>query len=237
MRPNGTEKQIRPKAWWAPSEHTMLYIPMDTTYGTTDQSQYHRSYTVSWLTHTTYGWVDCYQNSSWIINLWTSAYTWLAPSSLEATYSFWVYPASFSNYSTMFCWAIQNYYFYNIWRLNNKIWIDWWNPNTTEWSAYGTQWYANWWHLFVWTITWWRDYLYVDGNLVTDNTSYSLSQIANNGFGAWHISSQIWIYIFADRNGRGKWSWYVWQIIFEDKARTIDEISNYYNKTKSNYWY
>lgn len=32
------------------------------------------------------------------------------------------------------------------------------------------------------------------------------------------------------------WTWYISKVIFEDKARTAQEISDYYNQTKSNYW-
>ena len=30
--------------------------------------------------------------------------------------------------------------------------------------------------------------------------------------------------------------WTYWEIIVEDKARTAQEVSDYYNQTKANYW-
>ena len=229
---NLVEKQIYP-ATWKPWANTLLYIPMDTASGTTDQSNYHRTYTTSWLTHTTFNGVDCYQNSNWNINLWTSATSWLVPSSLEFTANFWVYKPNTTSWTAIFAWAVQSSYFQSIqFNENQKIQYDWWNPSTTEWRIADNN--ARWttsWHLLTITIKDWVNSFYIDSNLIGTN-----SWGANNWFGAWHTNIQQWIYIYAARNGSWVWSWYVWEVIMEDKWWSSDDITKYFNQKKWNYW-
>ena len=218
---------------WKPWANTLLYIPMDATYWLTDQSDYWRTISASWLTHTTFNGVDCYQNSNWSINLWTSATSWLVPSSLEFTANFWVYKPDTTAWTGIFAGAVQSLYFQAI-EINDsqKIQYHWWNPVSTEWSIVDNN--ARWatsWHLLTITIKDWVNSFYIDSNLIgTNSWGY------NNWFGSWHTSAQTWIYIYAARTGGWVWSWYVWEVIMEDKWWSSDDITKYFNQKKSNYW-
>lgn len=229
--------QIRPAGWWwwQPWANTLLYIPMDTASGTTDQSSYHRTYTVSWLTHITLDGVDCYQtSSSSYINLWTSAASWLVPSSKEFTAHFWINTNGYTSTQSVFQWAVQGSYFtaINI-RDTDKVRLGWGTPGIEEWNFLSDNAISrNAWHLLSFTIGNWIDKLYVDGVLQSNTKSWW----TNDGFWAWHVSSQNGIYILADRAHGENFRWYVWQIVMEDIERTAQEISDYYDLTKWNYW-
>lgn len=79
-----------------------------------------------------------------------------------------------------------------------------------------------WYHMVVtkeWTT--WKIYI----NTVLKGTA------ASNYSGSTNMA--LWYIQYA--NDRF-WKWYISKFILEDKARTAQEIADYYNQTKSNYW-
>ena len=252
MRPNGVEKQVRPSGWWwpwQPTAHTLLYIPMDTTSWTTDQSQYQRTYVATtWLTldTTTFAGVECYRIQNWYIDLWTSAYSWLIPSSNEFTALFWVYCNTAiggkNQYIQIYSWAVFNEYWVSLWRMPT-VWggyttwtvLDWWAPQWwQEWAIQWTCWTQAW-HLVSFTIKNGVATLYKDAVKDVDTTNVWFT-LPNNWFGIWGTSGQQWIKIWSSRNGGDRLNGYLWQIVMEDVGRTDEQIANYYNQFKWNYW-
>lgn len=84
----------------------------------------------------------------------------------------------------------------------------------------------NTWYNLVWVRDWSNYYLYL--NWVLANSGSWIS-----GSGSWKSTVIPW----RDDNSVD-WSprWYMSEVIYEDKARTVQEVANYYNNTKNLYW-
>jgi hypothetical protein len=166
----------------------------------------------------TYNWVDCLNlNSSYAYVSWIDItnVSWY-------TVSAWIY----------ITWGMAIQFTENIGR--------WWSwpYMLTSWQWYLRRWngtdlesrisaLATWWHHIVqtWDIGWawiWT----VDGVTNVKIASW-LSKPSSNG-----TQLNIW----AEFNGTTRAWGYVSNLIIEDKARTAQEISDYYNQTKANYW-
>jgi hypothetical protein len=131
--------------------------------------------------------------------------------------------------------------FYSYWRwdftasvwgypTSNSQWV-WWviGVNTlvmnskngyVEWTSAPTP--LNTWTNIVFTITWGKLKIY------SNWTSYLDTSFGNNVTGNLKIGvDDWWGFMF---------SWWLSELIFENVARTAQEISDYYNNTKANYW-
>lgn len=229
---------------WTPSANTLLYIPMDATYWATDQSQYQRTFSVSWMSHTTWpDGADCYSISSWWIDLGASSVSWMVPASLEFTGSFWVYdthPLNILNsYTQAFGGAIQNEYYIGLW---------WMPPAWQQYTTWlGISWGRPWeddfwiqtndvkstWTLIGFTIKNWVVSLYRNWVLWVD-TSNLWFTIANNWFGSWHTTTK-WIRIWCSGDGNDGMDWYLGEVVFEDVAWDATAWATYFDQTKSRY--
>lgn len=109
----------------------------------------------------------------------------------------------------------------------------------TDWIAWNyVYWNNQWWtgasystvptgvHLIAFVKTSSAQILYLDWVEVARNTS-NIQPVGTSG---WIIAMWLWRH--------ASWGWTaVWgNLILEDKARTAQEISDYYNQTKWNYW-
>jgi hypothetical protein len=84
------------------------------------------------------------------------------------------------------------------------------------------------WHLLTATYTWSADTannvkIYVDSSLVKQWQRWGTTTANMIGY--------VWNY-----NTNDNLKWYLSQFILEDKTRTAQEIADYYNQTKWNYW-
>jgi len=224
-----TEKQE-----WQPWENTVLYIPFDETYWATDQSW--NSYTVtSGFTLGTYNNVYCARNTNvnntiktWI--RYNTQYQWNSIFTNPYTVSVWMYIESkpSSNYISWISWFINGSTSpqHNIWMetftMNSGVV---WNKNTNYWFDYW-----NWVNIIctVSPASSWYDYsLYL--NWVFQNTYND----TGTNLPSWdHYINYIIV-------GTTNWWTALWtcysQYILENKARTAQEVADYYNLTKSNY--
>lgn len=148
----------------------------------------------------------------------------------------WVTCANFDGSTTS---AIGNFYSYWTWDLTASVWgyptsnsqWVWWCIWASSLVMNSNNWYVDWtsaptplnqWTNIVFTITWWKLKIYSNGTLYLD-TSFS-----NNV--TWDL------YIGKDNLNRFKLYGWISELIFEDVARTAQEVSDYYNQTKANYW-
>lgn len=235
-------KQVEPKKiyiWvdeqrYEPNANTVLYIPFNEEYWATDQSW--NSYTVtSWFTLWTYNNVYCARNTNanntiqtWIT--YNTQHQWNGIFTNPYTVNVWMYIESkpSSNYISWISWFLSggNYPQHNIWmqtftansnavrNINTSYWINYWNwvnvvctvSPATSWYNYSL--YLNW--VFQATV----------------NPGLS-------GTPSWNH------YINYIKQGTTSWSTAVGtcysEYILENKARTAQEVSDYYNMTKSNY--
>ena len=212
------DTQVRPSGWWGwqPWANTLLYVPMKSDLD--DHSGNNVSMTNNWVV---------IENWFWKFN-WTSSYIYttnnFSLASTPFTVSFWMNVNSINT-----SWLI----WHNLYSSGYK----WWNMYIVN-SKIRSEFTPNWWKIWTNTINvnqWmlvtltadssWRT-LYKDWTQVSTWSS-SITFIATSlymGCGSW-TSTPDHFY-----NG------YMSNVIIEDKVRTAQEVADYYNLTKSNYW-
>ena len=209
------------KKWWKPWANTVAYFPLKTDLLDHWPNEY--SMTNLWgVTISDWAW---YFN--WSSRLYkTDISSWLPLSTNPKTISLWVKQISWVTH----CWFWRMYTTYNnqsftlcmvSWKLGFSTW--WWGydyassitPSSSQWyycvASYDwTTWkhYVNWTQVNSWTLS--------------TNTSWTtLCLWASSDTRSWY---------------ENYFKWYLSEVIIENKARTAEEISDYYNQTKSNYW-
>lgn len=210
----------KPRQPWA---NTLLYMPLD--WNTTDYSWNSNNWTwtgtsqynniLSWWT------TKCaYFNSGSAINLTSEVISW------NPTYSCscWIKTSSSWQWCLHHFWRdsygerakLLMFYAGNQRPLQDAYMIDIYVWDATTSSLWNT------WIYVVYTYTWWVHKCYINGTLY--------------GTGSWNLNITSWY-------RKSIWStdtnhyWYsLSNIIIENKVRTAQEISDYYNLTKSNYW-
>lgn len=200
---------------WKPWSNTLVYYPLTSDlndYSWNNHNLSIKSGSVTYsnnmatLTRVWYDW--------WGLNWFEWDFTMLAYTT-NTWWNKWFYP------STNTSWYPQ-------------MWMTRWNSKIEFWYVqdWGTQnflsynYSASWVHLIAEVKTNSKMIIYVDGVEVA-NSSGTYQKVKPD-------SSQNNIWIGTNVN----WSWTVtyWWVIVENKARTAQEVANYYNNTKSNYW-
>ncbi len=234
IRPNGTEKQIRP-AWWAPWANTLAYYPLNWDFN--DYSGNNRNLTNSWVTFVSW-WLwqvasfasgnnAYYQNNS------------LFNTASPFTYNVWVNASSIPSW---YYYSVHPYYSVLVWWQDGSTITshckDLWLCLSNKAIGYCWSWtdYMNWWTIN--TNTRYNLVFTYDGN--TSKVLYvNWIQVATETISAFSIT-----YSNARITLSKSWNAYntqpfVWQlsnVIVEDKVRAATEVSDYYNLTKWNYW-
>lgn len=218
--------------WWQPWVNTLVYMPIDnsdtnsTVYDhSTNQTNFSWYWTASYDTLTSGKKVAVFDGTNWIyvdsqlitsqpctVNLYVYR-NWNQNNdntifAHQADYN-WIVAAWF-NSSDMSCFYDQG---------GSLIWLnDSYTTNNQEW------------YNLVFTISSWTITTYINWQLIYSDTGYWpwLSNILATSF--WFSRNISWNMNFRYMNGK------MWSMIIEDKARTAQEISDYYNQTKSLYW-
>jgi hypothetical protein len=209
------------KEGWVPWENTIAYYPLTDNFN--DESWNWYNLTNSWWSITTYGWVKCayYSWSTSVYSINTSVSVWAT-----RTLNCWCYlPNVLSvDVPVIFTWRA------NVAQSQMALWYGR-NTGYASLSDYYQVWINGsvnlaWkWVNLIWVNEWASMKLYVNGTLVNSATrSYSTINSVNIKI-AWPAGA--WSQYF---------KWYVNNVIVENKARTAQEIADYYNQTKSNYW-
>lgn len=227
---------IVPSAWWQPWADTIAYYPLTSQTTVYDQSgnnhtltEYHSAtpWTVSYWT---YWWVDCCYINIWELSTNITSYTW--PRTVLGWYqqvwqpnndSSWIF--GYGNNGSMggWWWIIIN------WKTRPATdKVCWLADGVITWS---TSLSLNTWYFLAMTLDWtrniWAAKIYVNGQLDGQNTgTLWISAPTTNRI--W-ISGDSW----DDRS----MIWYVSKVIFEKREWTAWELLDYFNATKSNYWY
>lgn len=214
--------------WWQPWVNTICYYPLDSTNTVNDLSWHSYTLTNSWgVTFWTNQWVDCawftsWGSSSWSRWLYRTSDTIITPQSTDLTFHVWLYKWSETMYYNP---RIIGRYGYPIFTYASRSKI-----STADSTAYGitpVEWA---WFLFSCVYKYsdktWAYYL----NGVYQNTQSNSTQASY---------SNSWIVLGTRDNlstGYGdKWSWWMSNLIIENKAWTAQEVADYYDQTKSNY--
>jgi hypothetical protein len=208
---------------WKPWANTVAYYTLDTDFN--DYSWNNRSLTNSWATITSLSWVDCayYNGSSYSqysgYTLWNTART----INVRVKCTWWGY--QWLVHIAKYDWTYGGSLWikFNNWNTNVWPW-DWTNASAETVTANVSAWN---WHNVVVTQETTTTKLYVDGTLIWTITSYPTQSSIPDGWALWSKFSS---------SHSEKLTWYLSKVILEDKVRTAQEISDYYNLTKWNYW-
>lgn len=225
LTPDSNTAYLLLAGWPTPRQpwvNTIAYYPLDSTNTVNDLSWNNYNLTNKWnVTFGVNNWVDCatFWNSTprWLVNTSANIISW------QYTYLTWI-NMDMSSYAwgwaRVFGWTSN--FFILIWELPNNHNMCPQRP-MTDWVTL-----TAWWHLvcFVWDVTTGNFTSYLDGVSVSSWIGLS-----------WSMS---WIVIWAKENdythSDDRFKWNMSAIIWENKQRTSQEISDYYDLTKWDYW-
>lgn len=201
--------------WWQPWANTIAYWKLDG-----DMLDY------SWNWYDGTWWTENYTTlSSWIQ---VANFNWT--SSIETTYTqtistepftilWWFKRANTWEQYWLWKWAVESNYsylhmgFYSNW----TVVMDFYGTTNPSWQCSDTDW-----HFAAFTYSWTTQRCYYD-----DNTPQDITKSFNEFAWALWLGSRV--------GWRNKFSWNLSNVIIENKARTDQEIVDYYNQTKSLY--
>lgn len=222
MRPNGVEKQVRPDTWWQPWANTLAYYKFN--WNLNDSSGNGRNlnmYTGSFSYSTLSSWQPYCQ-----LNTNAQAYFSSFPFNRTAyTVSWWCYFTDVTSSNQKIIMDLHdggNYFprFYAWgWNHSGKI------SSVVSFDSYDPSWATNTRYYLVAVIKNNVSYSYINWNLIH-------SQSYSNSATSW----SLFLNGTSNHNSGYYTSWRISELILENKARTAQEISNYYNQTKSDYW-
>lgn len=204
--------------WWQPWVNTVVYFPFDTDFNDYSWNWYNLTNNW-WVAIESVNWVTCanfkdqppywLSRATWsIITSWT--YTFLAWMNMDT--NSWTYnPRIFGGKSDWFI----------LWNRQNSGWVyPWYWSNT--WVPY-----TAWWHLvcFVWN---------------TSSGSYdSYKDWVYLNSWTWATWGRTWLLLWANENNSSsnldRFIGQMSKVIFENRNWTAQEISDYYDQTKSLY--
>lgn len=210
------------KQWWQPWANTIAYYPL--TQDANDYSWNNYNITTSWASsYTPDGALLPDSFHAWLLipfNIYTSnTYTfsiWQKPLHIPPREDMrWIDCSENGNYRLISLW----YSLYYNTKLEHRRWG---NSSSVFWTyinySVDTRYYC------TYTIDNGTIKTYVNWNNLWTKTWVSWHTCALRFWQEWNM--------WADRH----WYWYMKDIIIENKVRTVQEISNYYNQTKSLYW-
>lgn len=220
MRVDWVEERIYPTAKWRPWENTVLYIPMKEDL----------------LDHSWNG-ISVTSNSVslsqvWWINVWyfgaanNACLSFTNPSNMSWSRTV------VSRFKTT---SSDNQWILTQWTEAASKWLHLWYSSSSRWAVIwffnndmdsnSTSWTDNNWHLITFTYNWWwESKIYLDSQVLK---SWTLSWL-----NTWNNTWNIWKYL----SWTVKFNGYMSEWILENKVRTAQEVADYYNKTKWNYW-
>jgi len=209
---------IRVDEHWQPWENTLLYMPFSWNYNDSMGNTVSLLYGSS-PTYSTTGQGEQYANISnsrlWTTIDWVDINTW--------TNSIWLYKTS----TTV-----------------DVIWY--YGGNTTGQSRWGTGMFINNTRLTIfeygWDVDTWVDITLNAWNNVVFTASNWTTKIYVNGALAatksktYNKRGNIFRMFYNPYVAVNNYVWWADELIFENKVRTSDQVLNYYNLTKWNYW-
>lgn len=217
---------------YIPNTNTVAYRPLTSTTTVNDQSWNSKNMTLSWtVTFGDYNWIDCayfnggylYINESLILGANPRTIScWFNRENTPSQWgAFWgMGNASSKNWITAYLHtdpAILWHYGY--WNRQ----YDWWFTQIpTVWTRY----------LLTFTYTWTNIWVYLNGTYLWTPAYWSVLTTATT------LNLTSWKTVIAQMPHF--WApvrkWHITEFIVENKTWTAQEVTDYYNKTKSTYW-
>ena len=219
--------QIRP-AWWTPWANTLAYYPLTSVTQLTDQSWNSRTLSKNkWTTPTfgTYGWVNCMYTAS-AVDLRNANIS--IAGTAQTTVSWWYYKTANPNNDNGYMFG---FFAWEDTMFNNITWgkglrsLYWPFMRCKNNVRTASAWQLTWWHHYVASRNGSSWSFYCDGVLV-----WTLSWAADTTITADHI--KISSYTSYERSS----FWYFSNVIFENVAWSAQDVSDYFDLTKWDYW-
>lgn len=243
MRPNWVEKQIRPDIWWQPWADTILYYDFEHTNWTTETNLAQ--------TASIYDWIYSATPTIWVLATWKKYFNtqWSIYSATSTGFSTIDY-----NNSTVCIWLnpqdtqVKSYFGQSWWSTPwwwTSSWLGTifceklssWYYNVELWQTYGKSVSGSSIPIWNWTCLVMTDYNWT----VTIYCNWTQVQQWTNPY-LWNSNStkfcvgSAYVYWAASPESRGVGNVWYGSVIIENKVRTSQEISDYYDQTKANYW-
>lgn len=211
--------------WWKPGANTIAYYPLISDALDHSSNNNNLTGTVSYVTSENkqvakFSWSSHLTASSWVVSTQTF------------TISFWV---KLNSSSSEYC-LVANANTVS----SNDMWINITKfPNSYNiYGLYG-KWTSSWW-MFTnpvnpWGWTWVHYVSVFEGsNSIKTYANWNLldQTSINSNIAYPSVNFSLW-------GSESRWrsfDWWLSEVIIEDKARTEQEIADYYNQTKSLYW-
>jgi hypothetical protein len=206
--------------WYEPNANTLAFYPLTPSTTVNDQSWNSKNMTESWtITYWTFAWKKCAYFNWWYMILNEALVTWANPRTVSCWYN--------RQNAGSEWWA-----FWGMWVPSNNQWfatLVWTNPWADLWKiAYWNRWFdqptwisvvQNEWHLLTVTYNWSTIRIYHDK-----------TEISNRNQVLWLTS---WVTTLAQMPSLywNQWKWYISNFIFENTTRSLQDISDYYDKT------
>lgn len=220
-------KNITTEFWRQPSANTLLYMPLN--WDLLDYSWNNNNWTASWTISFQTVWNRQYaQLDNSAISLTSfPVWTWTPNSH---TVAWWVKMSSSWVCSAFYMWTDSNWRRYNLvfnyWTSSFMHIMDcYWNPDVPLSSSMWSRQYAWQWACFIYTrnkSTWYHT-LYLN-NVQTWTSNVRTLNIWTNFKYIWRALSWAGAYWLAE-------------IVFENWVRTAEQRQNFFDKTKSKFWY
>lgn len=209
---------------WLPWSNTVWYYPLTATSTVNDMSWNNNTltnngsvtfWTNAWVSSGSFTWASTYLSLGKALFTWNSSFT----------VSIWFYNVPNSSYLVNMIWWVGNnsqqnwivFYKNDDWKI--MYWYWWTNQST--WVNCPT----NSWHLLTVTYNWTSIKTYLDWTLInTGSVSLNLT------------NTRTVIGASLNTTPTSKWCWYLSEAIFENRVWTAEQVTWYYNQTKSLYW-
>lgn len=228
IRPNGVEKQVRPSGWWGwqPWANTIAYYPLTSETTVNDMSGNGYNLSTSWtVTYGTWLWVDSMVGGSWYLS---TQITTIPVSDSARTLSIWAYLPSitYNKYLTMWFYGTamsfhsQHQMCYNTY--DNTVTPYLWNYYDDLFNSAINNSLPQWYNI-IYVYDWTAQYLYNNWVLIAQQ---NIALTTGNNT----------LYIWSNASWNDKFSWNLSALIIENVAWTAQDVADYYDQTKWDYW-
>jgi len=221
----GTTK-VRPKEREPDPSRTLLYLPLNSTDLWADKSGNYRSVSTTWsyVRYWTYGGVDC----AYIYSSSKLSSSFTLPKNL--TILCWIYYnwGSWSKYIMAF-----NQYQTSLFNAtNSRLFLTYYNSSSQSTNQYWTFTSSSVWKWSLFVLRHSNNWATRDEYLINPSETTTIN-ITN-----WQTAAPwSYVYVWNTTSWSSSIQWYMSRYIVENYAWTDDEITAYYNQTKSNYGY
>lgn len=213
---NSVYKSFEQWGWWQPWVNTLGYRPLTDDYNDYSGNNYNLTSNSTNLT-TVDGVKCCDMNNS-------KCTASMAVTSLPYTMVFWnKSKVSWWNFSLMWQYS-GDWGWSGFGGASNNFEVRYWN--TTDKDTMVAITVDTNWHMYALTFDTTGCYVYFDG-VQTANPKQSLVN---------SVANTTPFYIWGSYSGSVVWNNYMWAVIIENKVRTAQEIQDYYDQTKADYW-